>query len=132
MKKLILIAFVAIVAIGCKKSDDIITPVVNKTWISGKWTRTKRVFTYVQYGIAKKDSTTDTNELNFVDENKVTSSERSNQESQYYLTGAYGPYISFNGSEWVIKQLSTTSLTLSGQIVTIDIRNYTDTYIKAQ
>lgn len=128
MKKLIFILFVAGI-IGCKK-ESTSTPTPANTWISGKWIRTKRVFTYVQYSIAKKDSSTATNELNFINESQVTSTEVTNQSNPYFLTSIEGAYIDFEGSHWIINKISNTKLTLSGQIYIIIPYNYTDTYIK--
>lgn len=126
MKTLILITLAALFLYGCSKSTaPKPTPVVNQTWISGKWKRTlygDTVFYTNGTHIFQPISTY--NELNFIDTNKVTQSSVAGQTYNYSLstmttTFDYGSGV--KNAVFKITKLSDTKIKLDFIYYSTDI-----------
>lgn len=88
MKKTSLIAIACLALLySCKKGTQQPTPVIVKTWISGKWKRTLyQDTTFDRSNGYTVTPNSEANELNFIDTNKVTQSLTGTQEYIYSLS----------------------------------------------
>lgn len=135
MKKLILIAFIAIVAIGCKKSEDIvITPNVTNTWlVGGKWKRTLyQDTTFNRTGGFVVTNYTQANEITFIDDFKGKQSTVTDAEFSYSLSK--GTIDIAVGKQFHIIKISDTQIklyaTYNTTVVNISRIAWVDIYTK--
>jgi len=131
MKKLLFIACTVMLLSACTKKS---TPApVIKTWIYGKWSRTVTHVTVISgYGTPPPDDDTP-NELNFLDDKFVTSSETNGSKFEYVLdTG--NPAVSritMNGTIYYIDKKADNHFILTNQIAfNSNVFQYNQDYVK--